>query len=64
MFFNAFTAILLATASIAAPVNTPQDLIVFNPRIISPAASVAWPMGSKQTVRWGEWPTPLSICFN
>jgi hypothetical protein len=55
MFFNAFfTAILLATASIAAPVNRPQELIVFNPHIISPKAAVSWPMGSRQTVRWGE----------
>ncbi|KAF8817185.1 hypothetical protein BYT27DRAFT_7237633 [Phlegmacium glaucopus] len=51
-FFNIFTAILLATVSIAAPVNRPQELIVFNPRIISPKASVAWPMGSRQIVRW------------
>jgi len=47
MFFNTlFTAILLATATIAAP------LIVFNPHIISPQAAVAWPMGSRQTVKW------------
>lgn len=49
MFFNTlFIAILLATATIAAP------LIVFNPHIISPQAAVAWPMGSRQTVKWGE----------
>lgn len=55
MFFNTlFTAILLSTASIAAPVNSPQELIVFNPRITSPTASVAWRMGSRQTVKWGE----------
>jgi hypothetical protein len=55
MFFNIFfTAILLATAAIAAPVDRPQELIVFSPHIISPQAAVAWPMGSRQIVKWGE----------
>ena len=55
MFLNTFfTAILLATATVAAPVNRPQELIVFNPHIISPQAAVAWPMGSRQIVKWGE----------
>ena len=55
MFFNTFfTTILFATATIAAPVNRPQELIVFSPHIISPQAAVAWPMGSRQTVKWGE----------
>ena len=55
MFFNPFfTAILHATAIVAAPVNRPQELIVFDPHIISPEEAVAWPMGSQQTVKWGE----------
>ena len=55
MFFNTFfTAVLLVTGTIAALVNHPQELIVFSPRIISPKAAVAWPMGSRQTVKWGE----------
>jgi hypothetical protein len=55
MFFSTFfTTVLLATASIAAPINRPQKLVVFNPHIISPAADVLWPMGSNQTVRWSE----------
>ena len=55
MFFNTFfTAILLATATVAAPVIRPQELVVFDPHIISPKAAVAWPMGSRQTVKWGE----------
>ena len=58
MFFNTFfTALLLATATIAAPV------IVFSPHIISPQAAVAWPMGSQQTVKWGERSTQNLFCF-
>jgi hypothetical protein len=60
MFFSTFfTAILLATATTAAPVNRPQELIVFSPHIISPQAAVAWPMGSRQTVKWGKCKTLL-----
>jgi len=62
MFFNAFfTAILLATASIATPVNRPQELVVFNPHIISPKAAVSWPMGSRQTVRWETNDIPAEL---
>ncbi|KAF4617653.1 hypothetical protein D9613_005678 [Agrocybe pediades] len=54
MLFTTFFATLLlaASSSLAAPINSPQELIVFNPPITSPKASAAWPMGSKQVVRW------------
>ncbi|KAF8158533.1 hypothetical protein B0H34DRAFT_463300 [Crassisporium funariophilum] len=59
MFFSTFfTAVLLATASVAAPINAPQELIVFSPHIISPKASVAWPRGSRQVVRWNTTGIP------
>lgn len=63
MFFNTFfIAILLATAaSIAASVNRPQELIVFNPHIISPKAAVSWPKGSKQTVKWETIGIPAAM---
>jgi hypothetical protein len=57
MLFNAFfTTLLLATASSsvsAAPMNAPQELIVFNPPITSPKEFAAWAKGSEQIVRWG-----------
>ncbi|KAF8968952.1 hypothetical protein BDZ97DRAFT_300430 [Flammula alnicola] len=60
MFFNTFfTTILLATASVAAPINSPQELIVFNPPITSPKASVSWPMGSQQVVKWDTTDIPV-----
>ncbi|KIM35909.1 hypothetical protein M413DRAFT_32141 [Hebeloma cylindrosporum] len=56
MLFNAFcTALLLATVSSsvsAAPMNAPQELIVFNPPITSPKEFSAWAKGSEQIVRW------------
>ena len=57
MFFsNTFfiAVLLLATATIAVPVNRRQGFAVFNPHITSPRAAVAWPKGSRQTVKWGE----------
>ena len=57
MLFNAFfTTLLLATVSSsvsAAPMNAPQELIVFNPPITSPTEFAAWAKGSEQIVRWG-----------
>jgi len=63
MLFNTFiaTIFLAASTSFAAPINSPQELIVFNPPIISPKASSAWAMGSDQVVRWGKsMLTPIS----
>ncbi|KAF8904102.1 hypothetical protein CPB84DRAFT_1745932 [Gymnopilus junonius] len=53
MFFSTFfTSIVFVTASFAAPINGPQELIVFNPPVLSPHASSSWAAGSEQVVRW------------
>ncbi|KJA24350.1 hypothetical protein HYPSUDRAFT_162093 [Hypholoma sublateritium FD-334 SS-4] len=36
----------------AAPVNTPQALIVFNPTITAPTKHMSWPKGSTQEIKW------------
>ncbi len=56
MFFNTiFTTLLLAATSIAAPFNSPQELIVFNPPITSPKQSVTWAKGTRQVVKWSKF---------
>lgn len=53
MFLKAvFTTIFLASASLAAPILAPQELIVFNPQITSPKQHATWQKGSKQVVKW------------
>lgn len=53
MKFTTFlSALLLATASIAAPVDLISDLVV-SPHITAPEEAVSWPMGSTQVVKWG-----------
>lgn len=54
LFKTLLTTLLLATASMAAPVNTPQELIVFNPTITAPTKHMSWPKGSTQEIKWGE----------
>ncbi|PPQ76518.1 hypothetical protein CVT26_013352 [Gymnopilus dilepis] len=55
MLLNTFVAsVLFAAASFAAPINGPQELIVFNPPILYPKASSSWAAGSEQIVRWGK----------
>ncbi|EDR13181.1 uncharacterized protein LACBIDRAFT_322658 [Laccaria bicolor S238N-H82] len=52
MKFTTFlSALLLATASIAAPVDLISDLVV-SPHITAPEEAVSWPMGSTQVVKW------------
>ncbi|KDR82380.1 hypothetical protein GALMADRAFT_134008 [Galerina marginata CBS 339.88] len=53
MFFSTlFTSILLATATVAIPITGPQELIIYNPPILSPKANSSWAVGSEQVVRW------------
>ncbi|KAF8878124.1 hypothetical protein CPB84DRAFT_1852460 [Gymnopilus junonius] len=53
MFFSTFfTSIEFIAASFAAPINGPQELIVFNPPVLSPHASSSWAAGSEQVVMW------------
>ncbi|KAF8170093.1 hypothetical protein BJ912DRAFT_998335 [Pholiota molesta] len=60
MFFNTFfTTILLAATAIAAPLNSPQELIVFNPPITSPKKSVTWAKGTRQVVKWSTQNIPV-----
>ena len=54
LFKTLFTTFLLATASMAVPINSPQELIVFNPKITAPTKHMSWPKGSTQEVKWGE----------
>ncbi|PPQ65146.1 hypothetical protein CVT24_011041 [Panaeolus cyanescens] len=62
MLFTSFIAsVLLATASLtsAAPINAPQELIVFSPPITSPTAAEAWRAGTHQIVKWSKQPIPF-----
>lgn len=54
LFKTSFAIFLLAAASMAAPINSPQELIVFNPKITAPREHMSWPKGSKQEVKWGK----------
>ncbi|KAJ3504555.1 hypothetical protein NLJ89_g7878 [Agrocybe chaxingu] len=60
LFSSLFAAVLFASASVASPVVAPQELIVFNPPITSPKASVAWPKGSEQVIQWDTTGIPTS----
>ncbi|KAF9046750.1 hypothetical protein BJ165DRAFT_1594087 [Panaeolus papilionaceus] len=62
MLFTSFIAsVLLATASLtsAAPINAPQELIVFSPPITYPTAAEAWRTGTQQTVKWNTAGLPV-----